>query len=369
MCVIMHFTPGSMIPKEAFFNAVYNNWNGYGIILKDANGQLQVIRDCPKDGNDPEVLWKIVEDNKDIDRFVHVRHATKGSVDLDNTQPFPVYSSDKRQVYFMHNGTFHNFGATNTYGRTPQTGDKSDTIDFCEKILQPVLLRWVGENGKADYLDETFSKMILDKNWTHSSKGLFISNDLQSMYYGNGWEEFEKGGAPVVYVSNKDYFRNVTRGPFFEAQKLERERTLREAALKARSEAGQDGTENPVNGTNGGPLVSDIIENNVVSFNPDRLSKSMVLIRALGGIFLDNDIDTLAGQAKLAAIDIPEWEEVVREENSFFTATILSKLADKLHEANAEIESMSLDLDRAKSNAQRVNIELKELQMKEKRVG
>ena len=367
MCVIFHFAAGAMMPKEAFTNAVHNNPDGWGLILKDGNGKLQVLRDCPEGGNDPEVLWKLIETNKDIERFLHVRHSTKGAINVENTHPFPVFSSNDRDVYFMHNGTLPNFGSTgytvyshnNNYGRVnngEKVEGKSDTLDFCEKILVPALQYVVGENGRADYHNKMFQELILQKNWGGNSKGLFISNDLNPYYHGNGWELFDKEDTEnVVWVSNKDYFKAVTRGPFFERQKAEAARFQEEQRQKEAKEREEKALTSRVSGVTG----PDTTNHDVLSFDQENLMKSMVIIRALGGMFLDADINTLSGVANLAGVDIYEWQKVVEDESAFYVATCISHICDALHDANLENIKLEEDNKRLRGALEKMNLEKK----------
>lgn len=379
MCVILHFLPGSMIPKEQFFNAVYNNPDGWGLILKDGNNKIQVLRDCPDGGNDPEVLWQLIEKNKDIDRVLHVRHATKGGTNLENCHPFEAYISDSRQVYFMHNGTLSSFGAGytsygNGYGRiqgVPEKSGKSDSLDFCEKILIPALQHIsTPENGRGDYHSDMFKKLILEKNWSHGSKGLLFSNDMEPLYHGAGWEEFDKDSTETVFVSNKDYFKEVKRGPFFEKKKAEEARfqeAQRQAEAKER--AGRQALISSTSGISG----ADSNQSDVMIFSEERLLKSVTIVRALGGMFLDADLNTLSGCAKLAGVDLFEWESLLKEEEPYYIATILSQLSDQLHIANMKNIELMEDNKRYQASLKTLNLKVKEMERAEgpklKRVG
>lgn len=332
MCVIMILAPGASINKDQFFNAVWNNWNGYGIILKDGNGKLDVIKKCDDKGNDPEELWEIIEFNKDIERFVHVRYSTKGAVDLSNTQPFQVYNSDKRQVWFMHNGTLSNFG-TNT-----QTAwGKSDTLDFCEKIIAPSLLRWEGENGRADYLDPIYQGLVVDKQWQGFSRGLFISNDLDGLRIGNsgnnGWQEYKHPDATssgLVWVSNNEYFDKVTRGPRFHV--LEAKRKAEEAA-RAQAEAQErqskgalvpfEGEDSSSSGGRGStvPHLKNWENNN---------ARSAKVMAAFADIIETWDVDDPEQMKKLSHVAFEEWCMIVDDLDEITLAALLKVITDHL---------------------------------------
>ena len=87
MCVIIVMPPNAQINKDHLFNSVYNNWHSYGLILKDQNSKLQVLKDCPEGGNGPELIWKLLENNKDVERILHLRHNTRGATNMMNAQP------------------------------------------------------------------------------------------------------------------------------------------------------------------------------------------------------------------------------------------------------------------------------------------
>lgn len=239
MCNITVLPPGVMPDKQKFYNQVYNNPHGYGIILKDTKAKkMQIIRRCHKDGNDPEEIYEILENNKDIDRVCHVRWRTDGPIDMDNTHPFSVFHSQKRQVFFMHNGILHDYKprTTATYENsvrveTNEEPGMSDSRKFAEQFLAPVLLTFDGARGKADITDPTF-QMLVHKFWSSpGSKGILIANDLDYCFINRpAWKELDHGGGKF-YSSNDDYFKDLVRGPKFEEEKKKRE----EAAAKNRA--------------------------------------------------------------------------------------------------------------------------------------
>lgn len=331
MCVIIVLPPHAKMKYEHFFNAVHNNWHSWGLILKDANNKIQVLKDCPEKSNDPEVIWKLLEDNIDIERILHLRHTTKGGTTMMNAQPFNVYNSDTREIWFMHNGTLYSFG-TNMSGKD----DKSDTLDFCEKILQPSLLRWKGDNGVADYNDPEFKRLILDKQWSTSSRGLFVSNFGDNLYYGDGWKEYkqEDEKAPVIKVSNTEYFDRVTRGPLFEARR-------EEERMKAAMTSGATGT------TTGG-VDSKATTFRIEKFTEQDIKKHKDVIDLLDTLY-DDEMDAKA-VAKVTYMDFYELQQFVESNHSMFVAALLSTIADRLKdtvEENDDLKSRNDRLHRA----------------------
>lgn len=345
MCVIITLAPGASINKEQLFNAVHNNWHGFGLVLKDGNNKIELIKEFNPEGTDPERVWKLLEDNKDCTRYLHVRHSTKGAQDESNVQPFEIYNSSSRQVFFMHNGTLTGFGSTNTYGQPPS--GKSDTLDFCEKILQPALLRWSGESGKGDYTDETFWRLIGDKQWTYSSTGLFVSNDLEMKRVGNGWSLYKHpdgSSEGEVWTSNTSYYDRVQRGPMF--QKLEERKKAAEAAEK---EAQQKATENKKEVTGGGSSLYDDLNDEVPflggssgngfimgsggvkEWSQSNCNKSTKVLNAVRDTINRWDLDDPDNLARLSNVAYDEWLDIVEDENQFTLAALLEHMADEYY--------------------------------------
>lgn len=246
MCVIFQLRPGYTLPYTMLETAVWNNPHGYGIVIK-INNRLQVIKKLAdeKKGSDPKEIYKILKDNEDAERFVHVRWRTEGDISGDNLHPFPVYNSNKRQVWFMHNGTLHQYAPPRQYshmqgGMTPVSTDtRSDSRKFAETVVAPFLLKFHGENGPADIHDETI-KEIFEKYWSSGNKGLLIANDLDPYFLGlTNWttiktSEIDKNGKSIegsFFSSNNEYYLTLKRGPVFEAREVERKKKEEVARL------------------------------------------------------------------------------------------------------------------------------------------
>lgn len=205
MCVIIVLQPGSMIDKDKLDNAIQNNPHGWGLILRDQNvKRLEVIRRYSDKADYLDEIYDMLNDNKDIQRFLHLRFNTKGETSLDNVHPFPVYHSNSRQVWLMHNGTMNDW--------SPKNGDtRSDTRIFCEDFLSPYLLGFSGEFGHGDY-NNPISKQIIDKmRGTTQSKLLLISNDLDPLEVGY-WITIKNKDGTEFRASNNDYFFTAKRG-------------------------------------------------------------------------------------------------------------------------------------------------------------
>lgn len=205
MCVIIKLPPGTVLSEGKLRNAILNNPDGWGIVFVD-RGQLTLRKECDPEGNDPELIAKILTDSRDVQRYLHVRKNTVGKTIIDNTHPFTVLSVEGgRRIEFMHNGTFHTYKATTPEGQ-------SDTRHYAETFLSPLLNKFHGDNGIGDYTDTLLSK-ILSGVFDYNNRGLLISNDLEARSYGK-WDTV-KDGDVTFEVSNNDYFDRLitTRVP------------------------------------------------------------------------------------------------------------------------------------------------------------
>jgi predicted glutamine amidotransferase len=225
MCVIIDLEANASMDEEMLTNAVYNNSDGYGLIVVDQLGNLDVTRTLPEDKETkPQEIIKLLNDNQDKRRILHLRWATVGKVTLDNAHPFKIYENEGDEAWFMHNGTLYGYGSDDKgfYGVYSCLEDQwydddediSDSRDFAMKVLEPFIDRWEG-----DYADWHF-KMLLQKFWTDSSKGIIVSNYDDPYRFGSGWKELDSDcSVGTVHVSNDTYFNRVQRGPEFERRK------------------------------------------------------------------------------------------------------------------------------------------------------
>jgi mRNA-degrading endonuclease HigB of HigAB toxin-antitoxin module len=334
--VIICLQAGASINKQQLYNAVFNNWHGYGLVLRDQNNRLQILKGFDELGTNPEVVWKLLEDNKDIERYLHVRHSTKGAADETNVQPFEVYNSNERQVFFMHNGTLSTFG-----GAWNNDQGKSDTLDFCDKILSPALLRWNGPQGKADYTDEDFYRLVVEKQWTSNSTGLFVSNDLPMLRIGSGWSVYkhpDDSSSGEVHVSNTSYFDRIQRGPEF--QRLENLKKAEEEKKKKEemnSSVPFDPT-NPNARTRSsimqewdGDQNGRSINTEVLKFNNSNLAKSPKVLKALGDIVNTWDFEDPADIQKLTFVAYDEWISFIDNEGEWAVAALIEHLTQHYH--------------------------------------
>lgn len=86
MCSIIYLKPNAMIPYEMLENAVYNNWHSYGLVTK-VDGKLDIKKKVPESGEvDPKEVFKLLQDDIEYERFLHLRHNTAG-IRRQSTRP------------------------------------------------------------------------------------------------------------------------------------------------------------------------------------------------------------------------------------------------------------------------------------------
>ena len=109
----------------------FTHEDGWGIAYLDSENNWQIYKS----------VEPIHKDRKKIDELknirpraivVHVRRATLGSVNIENTQPF-VIDTDKGKYIFSHNGTIYD----DLEEQKTLKGD-SDSVKFFEKLLNEI---------------------------------------------------------------------------------------------------------------------------------------------------------------------------------------------------------------------------------------
>lgn len=185
MCVIIARQPKVEIPFEKFKSACHVNSDGYGVSIID-RGKITTIKEYDPKGNDPEKIYKILEDAKEQQVFVHLRFLTAGVKNNDNCHPFQSTLAKEgpgaRDICFMHNGTLSSF-----------TGDKqySDSFIFNQRVVRPLMLR------TSAFLQA--SKTIIDKNPLHDP---FVK-EILSGYAGHSiFTLYDQSGEMLII--NKD---------------------------------------------------------------------------------------------------------------------------------------------------------------------
>lgn len=328
MCKIIILQPGYTLPYDMLETACYNNPHGYGLVLRDPkHNKLQLIKSgesALEKGNDPKEIYDLLKDNEDIERYLHLRWKTEGEISQENVQPFCSFHSDKRQVYFMHNGTLSNWKAPTTYDRwengvkiSNQNGQdkRSDSNRFNEIFLSPLLNRFEGANGRGDIEDPIF-QTVLNKFWEIGSvnKGLLISSD-QGYYLINkdNWKEIKVTDGSF-WASNDTYFEKVIRGPVHEAR--EKERKEKEAA------------ENRARFQNHNNNFGKKDSKTLFELKNILLQDKILLSANIKDLMADVDVYSEEGMASLKNMTAIEWETFL-EKNKEDSVALLIHFTDE----------------------------------------
>lgn len=227
MCSIVQLLSGTMIDYEYLFNAMHNNEHGIGVLLK-ANGKIYTKKELPVKV-DVDKFYKYLEENKDVERWFHLRNCSSGDVSKANVQPIQVYHSSKRDVFFMHNGTIMNTQLVPESQKSLIDIDindnkLSDSVRFAMSKIAPVLLRTKGQNGMAD-IEDPFVQEILINRWQYGhGRGVLISSDQNPLLLNSAnWEKIKNKDGTEFLASNDDYFKELKRGTLYDERKRERE--------------------------------------------------------------------------------------------------------------------------------------------------
>lgn len=356
MCVIFHLDANTMPNKEKFTNAVYNNWHSWGIVVRGHDGKLIVEKGVPETKeNDPEFLYGLLKKYENCERFLHIRHTTRGETNIENAHPFEIKIDGERTVYFMHNGTLNGFG--NLQGGVNSV---SDTKEFVDKVLANSLPFWNGPKGRGDYTDPNFKKLVLDKQWTTSSTSIFISDFADPMEYGNAWSVMaDSEGDGNIRVSNMLYFNTVTRGP----ENDRRQAKKREEEAKNNASRFQDDNDYTYGYSGGsyGNFGRSQTQLEILDWDERALDKSQEVIIAMAKIHNDDKFRTVEGILNLKNLTFDEWVDFCNEESEYSIAYTLEHIVATLHGLNDDYQKVRKTLQRAQSQIAKIKIKEKEV--------
>lgn len=202
MCQIIHKIRDYTLPFDLIDRTCDTNPDGFGIMLFH---QGKVIAEKEYIGdNDPQKIAEILEPLHGEEAFLHFRFRTKGAVSSENCHPFQIYNDFDREVYLMHNGTFHDFGGA----------DKVDSEDFGEKIVGPLYNTFLKSGIRKPLIDPFFND-ILGRYAPTGNKVVLLDNTGEHTIInpksGDIYEDKEAG--VKFWVSNTYSFQKYYRTP------------------------------------------------------------------------------------------------------------------------------------------------------------
>lgn len=212
MCLILERQPNTPLDKEAFFTAIFNNPDGYGLVVPEGDGQCVVIKELDFKDDD---LWALINEEFYEDTImVHLRYTTAGETSYRNLHPFPIleYRTDGVDLWMAHNGTLSDWRP----GAKDRNAWESDTRNFVRNFVRPLFKRLIKGMEIEDILTDPFVYSLLDGQLSVFSVLSFIDgfgNTLQVNPTGNGGG-YEKG----LWFSNDYSFDPLHRTPKYSAK-------------------------------------------------------------------------------------------------------------------------------------------------------
>ena len=177
MCLIVSAPKGNQIPLELLQDATRKNADGWGVMYHDGRQIVTLKSHKP----DARAIYDITQKLTHA-TVVHLRMATHGGTDQDNTHPFEVVPN---RLYMMHNGVID--------VDVPKGSRRSDTRIVVEDYLKPLIgakpgrlhnlgLRrfiqtMIGDSGnRLVFLDDQGALTYFNRSLGIEWRGLWCSN-------------------------------------------------------------------------------------------------------------------------------------------------------------------------------------------------
>jgi hypothetical protein len=202
MCVIIDRKAEMVIPQAMIETACDINKHGYGLVYKDNDG-LKIIRSLTN--NDPKEVMALLKEHEHRRVWLHLRHATVGTVMEANSHPLVMLSKqeDGQDVVFMHNGTLYEF---------KKTGDEvySDTYHFNEDLMKPLAKRCYAYDKQV--LQSEFFRWHVKKSLGTTQSVLLFVDDTGYVLRGNSdkGKDYDWGWASNDYSFSTTHHRSST---------------------------------------------------------------------------------------------------------------------------------------------------------------
>lgn len=177
MCVIL-LGKNKDIQKLDLDLAWRSNPHGAGIVYQRRGGEVVAIKGLM---SLEDLRAALREVHYGVRVGVHLRYATHGAVNAENTHPWPV---GRRGAYLMHNGVLGQFGESGDRGR-------SDSAHLAELLGQirdrEDRMRVLGSvSGMYLYADCAGLSMTGSRDWIRSG-GVLMSNDYWIPVVSRSW--------------------------------------------------------------------------------------------------------------------------------------------------------------------------------------
>lgn len=187
MCIIIYIPPKISAPsKEVLEHCWEENSHNGGFMYVNERDRINIFKFDKKDDFLSNFYNKFDIYSDKSPFIIHMRYATQGKINLENTQPFRINET----LAFAHNGSIANHSYKNE--------DISDTRLFNNKILKKLPRGW----EKSDVIGQMIEYYI----GAHSRLAV-LRNDKKVFLYNEDKGEWKDG----IWYSNDYYKLEVTR--------------------------------------------------------------------------------------------------------------------------------------------------------------
>jgi predicted glutamine amidotransferase len=188
MCIAIYKPENNIISKETLAQCFKSNSDGAGFMFVNEK-QLHTN----KGFFTFDSFWDAWEPHQNKQAVLHFRIKTHGAISVDNCHPFNI----NKGLAFVHNGIISGYGSEK----------ESDTKDFGDKILQPLVAKWgnlsLFQPAIKSLLEARigYSKLIfLDRHGNHD-----IFNENKGVWDNGVWYSNSSYKPYVATYSTKEY--------------------------------------------------------------------------------------------------------------------------------------------------------------------
>lgn len=186
MCLLINQPEGVSFSDEWLADFYQRNNDGFGYMYAEGNTLYykKVVGD----------LAAVINTYKEVSgraAALHFRMKTHGNIDMENTHPYPVLTSDDGYpIYLMHNGVLSS-------GNTSDLS-KSDTWHYIKDVLRPLLVH------KPEMFMEPAFQRLVEKDIGSGNKFLLMDAYGNTRVYnqGSGVEWEATPNKPKAWMSN-----------------------------------------------------------------------------------------------------------------------------------------------------------------------
>lgn len=208
MCVIISRNAGVKIPADMIEQACDINKHGWGLMYAK-KGKLHIDRSL-KQPNDPKEVMDKLQSLGDRHVYLHLRHATVGEINAENSHPFTILTRKRHGVdlAMMHNGTLF------TYKPEVTNTKDSDTLMFVRQMVAPLAQRVNAFCGQKVLFDKFFTQIIHGELHYTQSVILFLdSNGTELIFHKEKGKQFDGWWASTADAFDSQHLRSSSRTP------------------------------------------------------------------------------------------------------------------------------------------------------------